>query len=81
MQPSDQYCSDIGDESISCHLQNPHVIFCVWLAGYYTIARRLNDALGSVLAVIKEEGFEDNPIVVFYGGDHGMSFPFAKCNN
>ena len=43
--------------------------------------RRLDDALGAVLTVIKEEGFEDNTIVVFYGGYHGMSFPFAKSNN
>lgn len=51
------------------------------LAGYYTNVRRLDDALGAVLAVLKEEGFADNTIVVFYGGDHGMSFPFAKSNN
>lgn len=51
------------------------------LAGYYTSVRRLDDALGTVLAVLKEEGYADNTIVVFYGGDHGMSFPFAKSNN
>lgn len=51
------------------------------LAGYYTNVRRLDDALGAVLAVLKEEGFADNTLVVFYGGDHGMSFPFAKSNN
>jgi N-sulfoglucosamine sulfohydrolase len=51
------------------------------LAGYYTNVRRLDDAVGAVLAVLKEEGFADNTIVVFYGGDHGMSFPFAKSNN
>jgi N-sulfoglucosamine sulfohydrolase len=31
--------------------------------------------------VLKEEGFADNTLVMFYGGDHGMSFPFAKSNN
>ncbi|QTN33428.1 sulfatase [Akkermansiaceae bacterium] len=51
------------------------------LAGYYTNVRRLDDALGSVLKVLEEEGFAQNTLVVFYGGDHGMSFPFAKSNN
>ena len=51
------------------------------LAGYYTNVRRLDDALGAVLAVLKEEGFADNTLVVFYGGDHGMSFPFGKSNS
>ena len=51
------------------------------LAGYYTNVRRLDDALGAVLAVLKEEGFAENTLVFFYGGDHGMSFPFAKSNN
>ncbi len=51
------------------------------LAGYYTNVRRMDDALGAVLAVLKEEGFAENTMVVFYGGDHGMSFPFAKSNN
>lgn len=51
------------------------------LAGYYTNVRRLDDALGAVLKVLKEEGFADNTLVMFYGGDHGMSFPFGKSNN
>jgi N-sulfoglucosamine sulfohydrolase len=51
------------------------------LAGYYTNVRRLDDALGAVLAVLDEEGVADDTIVVFYGGDHGMSFPFAKSNS
>jgi N-sulfoglucosamine sulfohydrolase len=51
------------------------------LAGYYTNVRRLDDALGAVLAVLGEEGVADDTIVVFYGGDHGMSFPFGKSNN
>lgn len=50
------------------------------LAGYYTNVRRMDDALGSVLDVLKEEGFAENTIIVFFGGDHGMSFPFAKSN-
>lgn len=51
------------------------------LAGYYTNVRRLDDALGAVLAVLKEEGFADNTLVMVYAGDHGMSFPFAKSND
>lgn len=51
------------------------------LAGYYTNVRRLDDALGAVLAVLDEEGVTDDTIVVFYGGDHGMSFPFGKSNS
>lgn len=51
------------------------------LAGYYTNVRRLDDAVGAVLNVLKEEGFADNTLVMFYGGDHGMSFPFAKSND
>lgn len=50
------------------------------LAGYYTSVRRLDDALGAVLAVLDDEGVADSTIVVFYGGDHGMSFPFGKSN-
>ena len=51
------------------------------LAGYYTNVRRMDDAVGAVLKVLKEEGFADNTLVMFYGGDHGMSFPFAKSND
>lgn len=51
------------------------------LAGYYTNVRRLDDALGAVLAVLDEEGVADSTIVIFYGGDHGMSFPFGKSNS
>jgi len=145
MQPSDQYCSDVGDDTISRRPQkladatrkflrmareqgkpffhnvncyDPHRPFIGmkgpddlaegeppsrWikteeitkvpgfledlpdvrreLAGYYTNVRRLDDAVGAVLAVLKEEGFADDTLVVFYAGDHGMSFPFAKSNN
>jgi N-sulfoglucosamine sulfohydrolase len=50
------------------------------LAGYYTNVRRLDDALGAVLKVLEEEGLADKTIVMFWGGDHGMSFPFGKSN-
>ncbi len=51
------------------------------LAGYYTNVRRLDDALGAVLAALQEEGFADSTLVMLYAGDHGMSFPFAKSND
>jgi len=51
------------------------------LAGYYTNVRRLDDCVGAVLKVLKEEGHDNDTIVMFYGGDHGMSFPFAKSND
>jgi len=51
------------------------------LAGYYTNVRRLDDAVGAVMKVLEEEGFANNTLVVFYGGDHGMSFPFGKSNS
>lgn len=51
------------------------------LACYYTSVRRLDDAVGAVLKALDESGFRDNTLVVFYGGDHGMSFPFAKSND
>jgi N-sulfoglucosamine sulfohydrolase len=50
------------------------------LAGYYTNVRRLDDALGAVLTVLEEEGFAEQTLVVFWAGDHGMSFPFGKSN-
>ncbi len=145
LQPSDKFCSDVGDDTISRHPKqlaeatrkflrmareqgkpffhnvncyDPHRPFIGMkgpddlaegeppsryvkteeitkvpgfledlpeirreLAGYHTNVRRLDDAVGAVLAVLKEEGFAENTIVVFYGGDHGMSFPFAKSNN
>lgn len=48
---------------------------------HYTNVRRLDDAVGSILEVLDQEGFAENTIVVFYGSDHGMSFPFAKSND
>lgn len=50
------------------------------LAGYYTNVRRLDDAFGAVLKVLEEEGLSDSTIIIFWGGDHGMSFPFGKSN-
>jgi len=51
------------------------------LAQYYTSVRRLDDCVGQVLKAIDDSGQRDNTIVMFYGGDHGMSVPFAKSND
>lgn len=51
------------------------------MARYYTSVRRLDDCIGQVLKAVDESGQRDNTIVMFYGGDHGMSVPFAKSND
>lgn len=51
------------------------------MAQYYSSVRRLDDCVGAVLQALKDEGVEENTLVMFYGGDHGMSFPFGKSNN
>lgn len=51
------------------------------IAQYYTSVRRLDDCVGAVLRALQESGEAGRTIVVFYGGDHGMSFPFAKSND
>ncbi|MCX6898092.1 MAG: sulfatase [Verrucomicrobia bacterium] len=51
------------------------------LAQYFTNVRRLDDCVGAVLKALKDEGANENTLVMFYGGDHGMSFPFAKSND
>ena len=51
------------------------------LAQYYTSVRRLDDCVGEVLRVLDELGVRENTLVMFYGGDHGMPFPFAKTND
>ena len=51
------------------------------VAKYYTNVRRLDDCVGAVLQALKDEGAVENTLVMFYGGDHGMSFPFAKSND
>jgi len=50
------------------------------LAQYFTNVRRLDDCVGAVLGVLDEMGLRDDTLVLFYGGDHGMAFPFAKTN-
>lgn len=51
------------------------------VAQYYTNVRRLDDCVGAVWKALKDEGAEQDTLLMFYGGDHGMSFPFAKSND
>ncbi len=51
------------------------------VAQYFTNVRRLDDCVGAVLRALDESGERDHTLVLFYGGDHGMSFPFAKSND
>jgi N-sulfoglucosamine sulfohydrolase len=51
------------------------------IAQYLTSVRRLDDCLGAILKALDESGQRENTLVMFYGGDHGMSFPFAKSND
>lgn len=49
------------------------------LAQYFSSVRRLDDTIGAVLKVLKEEGILDNTLIVFLS-DNGISAPFAKTN-
>lgn len=49
------------------------------LALYYSSVRRADDALGAILAALRESGQEDNTIIIFLS-DHGMPLPFAKTH-
>lgn len=52
----------------------------VEMAQYYTNVKRLDDCVGAVLKALDESGQRGNTMVMFYGGDHGMAWPFAKSN-
>ncbi len=49
------------------------------IAQYYSSVRRCDDSLGKVLDALKENGLEENTIVIYYS-DNGISVPFAKTN-
>lgn len=49
------------------------------LAQYYSSVRRLDDMVGAIMRVLKEQDMEDNTLVMFLS-DNGMDFPFAKTN-
>ncbi|MFW6154284.1 MAG: sulfatase [Planctomycetota bacterium] len=49
------------------------------IAEYYNSVRRCDDTIGGALDVLREQGVEDNTLVVFLS-DNGMAFPFSKTN-
>lgn len=49
------------------------------LAQYYSSVRRMDDTVGEVMRVLREQGVERNTLVMFLS-DNGMDFPFAKTN-
>ncbi|MDX1679314.1 MAG: sulfatase [Akkermansiaceae bacterium] len=50
------------------------------VADYYTCVHRLDQCVGVVMDELKAAGHDQDTLVVFFGGDHGMAFPFAKSN-
>lgn len=50
------------------------------VADYYSCVHRLDQCVGAVLEELDKAGLADNTLVMFFGGDHGMAFPFAKSN-
>lgn len=49
------------------------------MAAYIRSAQIADDCVGMVLDALKESGREDDTIVLFTT-DHGIAFPFMKCN-
>jgi arylsulfatase A-like enzyme len=49
------------------------------MAAFKTSARRYDDAVGHVLRTLREEGLEENTLVI-NTTDHGIPFPHMKCN-
>jgi len=50
------------------------------LAQYFNCVKRLDDSVGAALRALADCGADGDTLVVYYGGDHGMSFPFSKSN-
>lgn len=50
------------------------------MAQYYTNVRRMDDCVGAVLKALDDSGERENTLVMFFGGDHGMAWSFAKSN-
>lgn len=48
-------------------------------AGFITSAMRADHCIGDVLSVLREEGLQENTIVL-YTTDHGIAFPHMKCH-
>ncbi len=50
------------------------------VADYFTCVHRLDETVGAVMRELKAAGHEEDTLVMFFGGDHGMAFPFGKAN-
>ncbi len=50
------------------------------VADYFTCVHRLDECVGAVMQELKAAGHDKDTIVLFFGGDHGMAFPFGKAN-
>lgn len=51
----------------------------VELSQYYASVHRADMTIGRILDALRDEGFEDNTLVLFLS-DNGMALPFAKTN-
>lgn len=49
------------------------------MAAYMRSAQIADECVGEVLEALRESGQEDNTIIIFTT-DHGIAFPFMKCN-
>lgn len=49
------------------------------VAEYYSSVKRMDDVVGAVLKVLKDEKVANNTLII-YLSDNGMSFPFSKTN-
>jgi arylsulfatase A-like enzyme len=49
------------------------------MAGYHTLARHADHCVGMILDALDENGLADNTLVIFTT-DHGIAFPWMKCN-
>jgi N-sulfoglucosamine sulfohydrolase len=49
------------------------------MAAYKASARRLDDGIGTVLSALEAAGLADNTLVIGTT-DHGLAFPYMKCN-
>ena len=49
------------------------------MANFIAMAQILDDKIGQVLRALDEAGLRDNTLVI-YTTDHGLAFPYMKCN-
>ena len=49
------------------------------MAGYHTLARHVDECVGIVLETLRKNNLDENALVIFTT-DHGIAFPWMKCN-